>query len=150
MRMLALASLSGWLGLMGFFALAVAPATFAVLPREEAGRVVGAVFPRYYAVGVILGTVSLAALASAAAGRTWRGADWAVAGLLAVMLGVTLYAWLAVLPAAHAAREAMRQPGPAAAEALAFGRLHRLSTVLNGVAMLAGAGAVALMIGRRA
>jgi hypothetical protein len=73
-----------------------------------------------------------------------------VAGLLAVMLGSTLYAWLAVLPAAHAAREAMRQLGPGAAEALAFGRLHRLSTVLNGVAMLAGAGAVALMIGKRA
>jgi hypothetical protein len=147
--MLALASVSGWLGLMGFFALAVAPAAFAVLPREEAGRVVGAIFPRYYAVGAALGAASLAALA-AAAGRTWRVVDWLAAGLLAVMLGATLYAWLAVLPAAHGAREAMRQAGAGAGEAAAFGRLHRLSTALNGITMLAGLGAAAAMIGRRA
>jgi hypothetical protein len=146
--MLALSSVSGWLGIMALFALAVAPAAFAVLPREEAGRVVGAIFPRYYGLGVALGTAGLAALLTGALGRSPRAADWAAAGLVALMLAVTLYAWLAVLPAAHAAREAMRQLGPTAAEALAFGRLHRLSTALNGVAMLAGAVAVAVLIGR--
>jgi hypothetical protein len=58
------------------------------------------------------------------------------------MLATTLYAWLVVLPAAHAAREALRQSGPAlgalSTEALAFARLHRLSGLLNGAAMLAG------------
>jgi len=60
--------------------------------------------------------------------------------LVLVMLVTTLYAWLVVLPAAHAAREAARQVvGAASAEAMAFARLHRLSGMLNGVAMLAGA-----------
>jgi hypothetical protein len=58
------------------------------------------------------------------------------------MLASTLYAWLVVLPAAHAAREALRlaapAPGTVSAEALAFSRLHRLSSVLNGASMLAG------------
>jgi hypothetical protein len=58
------------------------------------------------------------------------------------MLAVTLYAWFVVLPAAHAAREALRQngsaPGAVSTEALAFARLHRLSGVLNGTTMLAG------------
>ena len=149
MRLLALAAVSSWLGIMGFLALAVAPAAFSALPREEAGRLVGAIFPRYYAAGAILGGLSLAALAVSGLGRAWRIGDWAVAGLVGLMLALTLYGWLVVLPAAHAAREAMLTAGPASAEALAFGRLHRLSTALNGAVIAAGLAAVLLMIGRR-
>ena len=36
---------------MGFFAFVVAPAAFSTLDRDAAGRFVGAVFPKYYAVG---------------------------------------------------------------------------------------------------
>jgi len=71
--------------------------------------------------------------------RAWDGLPLL---LVAVMLATTLYAWLVVLPAAHAAREALRQsapaPGALSTEALAFARLHRLSGLLNGTAMLAG------------
>ncbi len=67
------------------------------------------------------------------------------------MLALSLYAWLVVLPAAQAAREAMRQapPGVASVEALSFARLHRLSTVLNGAVILAGVIFVALQAARR-
>ena len=52
---------------------------------------------------------------------------------------LTLYAWTVVLPAAQAAREAVRQAGAAGSiEALRFARLHRVSGVLNGVVMIAG------------
>jgi hypothetical protein len=56
-----------------------------------------------------------------------------------------------VLPAAQAAREAMRRAPPAHAhvEAPGFARLHRLSTILNGAVMLAGAAFVALEAARR-
>src|SRR5690349_11957420 len=71
-----------------------------------------------------------------------RGGRRVGLGLVAVMLGSTLYAWLVVLPSAHAAREALRQAAPAAgavsSESLAFARLHRLSSVLNGVSLVAG------------
>jgi uncharacterized membrane protein len=142
MRVLPAAAVLLWLGMMGFFAGIVAPAAFATLDREAAGRFVSAVFPRYYAIGVALGGLALAGLvvrAGLGRGRAW---DWVPLVLVIVMLATTLYAWLAVLPAAHAAREALRQAAPApdavSAEALAFARLHRLSGLLNGAAMLAG------------
>jgi hypothetical protein len=139
MRLLSAGAVVAWLAIMAFFAAVVAPAAFASLDREAAGRFVSAVFPRYYGIGVALGGLALLALA----GRAWVGPrrpwDWLPVVLVGVMLATTLYAWLVVLPAAHRAREAMRQSAPAAAEATAFARLHRLSGLLNGTAMLAGA-----------
>jgi uncharacterized membrane protein len=142
MKLLSAAAIVLWLGVMGFFAAVVAPAAFATLDREAAGRFVGAVFPRYYAVGAGLGALALAALLARMALGRGRAGDWIPLLLVAVMLGSTLYAWLVVLPAAHAAREALRQaapaPGALSSEGLAFARLHRLSSALNGVSMLAG------------
>jgi hypothetical protein len=127
---------------MVFFAGIVAPAAFATLDREAAGRFVSAVFPRYYALGAILGGLAVAALVARPLLGHGPSVGWLPLLLIVVMLASTLYAWLVVLPAAHAAREALRQVGPAAGaaapEAIAFARLHRLSGVLNGVAMLAG------------
>ena len=142
MRLLAAAAIVCWLGVMGFFAAVVAPAAFAALDREAAGRFVAAIFPRYYAVGVGLGGLALLALLLRLPLRDGRPGGWLSLLLVAAMLRSTLYAWLVVLPAAHAAREALRLAAPAAGavstEGLAFTRLHRLSSLLNGVSMLAG------------
>src|SRR4029453_15163891 len=128
-----------WLGIMGFFAFVVAPAAFTALDREAAGRFVGAVFPRYYLVGAVLGTCALIALIAQRLRDDGHG-DWLGGVLVLAMLALTLYAWLAVLPAAHAAKQAMRHAssGAGGVEALSFSRLHRLSTILNGAVMLAG------------
>ena len=140
MRLLAGAAILLWIGVMGFFGAVVAPAAFTTLDREAAGRFVSAVFPRYYAIGALLGAVALVALLA----RVGRGPDggWIGLALVAVMLASTLYAWLVVLPEAHAAREALRQAAPAAgtvsSESAAFARLHRLSSMLNGVSLVAG------------
>jgi len=142
MRLLSAGAVLLWLGVMAFFAGIVAPAAFTTLDREAAGRFVSAVFPRYYALGATLGGLALAALLVRALLGRGRSGDWLPLLLVVVMLAAALYAWLAVLPAAHAAREAMRQAEPvggaASAEAIAFARLHRLSGILNGVTMLAG------------
>jgi len=139
MRLLAGATILLWIGVMGFFGAVVAPAAFTTLDREAAGRFVSAVFPRYYAIGALLGAVALVALL-ARVGRPDGG--WIGLALVAVMLASTLYAWLVVLPEAHAAREALRQAAPAAgtvsSESAAFARLHRLSSMLNGVSLVAG------------
>jgi uncharacterized membrane protein len=143
MRWLAAGAVLLWLGIMAFFAGVVAPAAFGTLDREAAGRFVGAVFPRYYAVGVALGCVALGGLVTRGLLGRGRPGEWLPLLLVVVMLATTLYAWLVVLPAAHAAREVLRQAAPAtgaaSAEAMAFARLHRLSGILNGVTMLAGA-----------
>ena len=136
MKIVAAGAVLGWLSVMVFFAGIVAPAAFTTLEREAAGRFVSAVFPRYYLGGTVLGAVALAALVARGAMGRFRPLDWLPPLLVAVMLAATLYAWLVILPAAHAVREAARQPG--SLEALAFARLHRLSGVLNGVTMITG------------
>jgi uncharacterized membrane protein len=142
MKLLPAAAVLVWLGIMAFFAGVVAPAAFSTLDREAAGRFVGAVFPRYYALGAALGALALAGLGVRFVLGPRRPWDGLALVLVGVMLAATLYAWLVVLPATHAAREALRQsasaPGAISTEAQAFARLHRLSGVLNGTAMLAG------------
>lgn len=124
---------------MGFFAFVVAPAAFTTLEREAAGKFVSAVFPRYYTIGLALGLAALAGLGARWLGGGWRGLDWLPVGLVLLMLALTLYAGAVVLPAAHAARDAMRQAGMDPAAAAAFARLHRLSGILNAIVMVSGA-----------
>ena len=151
MRNLAGMAVTLWLGVMAFFAFVVAPAAFATLEREAAGRFVGAVFPRYYAAGMVLGLVALAGLAGSRLLGGGRPSDWLPLLLVVVMLALTFYAWVVVLPAAHAAREAMRR-APAegvAAAAERFAGLHRRSGILNAAVMLAGVVFVVLQAARR-
>jgi hypothetical protein len=56
-----------------------------------------------------------------------------------------------VLPAAHAAREALRaaEGGATSTEALRFARLHRLSGGLNAVVMAAGIAFLVMEASRR-
>ena len=138
MRQLTLAVVALWLGAMGFFAFIVAPAAFNTLDREAAGRFVSAVFPRYYALGLALGLVALFGLGVRWVGGGWRGLDWLTAGCVLLMLALTLYAGAVVLPAAHAAREAVRAAPADTAAAIGFARLHRLSGILNVVVMASG------------
>lgn len=140
MRSLPALAVSLWLGAMAFFAFAVAPTAFATLEREAAGRFVSVVFPRYYLAGTALGTLALIGCVGRGLPSGWRRWDWVPLGLVVLMLALTLYAWAVVLPAAHAAREAMRQAGTDATSAatLRFARLHRISGLLNGTVMIAG------------
>jgi len=151
MRSLAGIAVLLWLGVMGFFAFVAAPAAFTALDREAAGRFVGAVFPRYYLVGAVLGACALVAhITQGLRDDGWHG-DWLGGALVLGMLALTLYAWLAVLPAAQSAKQAMRHAssGAGGADALSFSRLHRLSTILNGAVMLAGMAFVVLDVARR-
>jgi len=140
MRVVPCVVVSLWLGAMAFFAFIVAPAAFGTLEREQAGRLVSAVFPRYYAFSAGLGVIAVMACLARPIATGWRGRDWLPLGLAVAMLGLTLYAWMVILPAAHAARQAARQVGAAtSAETGRFARLHRISSLLNGLVMIAGA-----------
>src|SRR5262249_61688007 len=136
MRQLTLPAVAVWLGAMGFFAFIVAPAAFGALERDAAGRFVSAVFPRYYGIGLALGLVAAFGLGVRWMGGPWRGLDWTVAGLVLLMLVLTLYAGAVVLPAAHAAREAARAAGGEPAAAPGSTRLPRLSRLPNVVMVL--------------
>jgi uncharacterized membrane protein len=149
MKQLTVVAVALWLGAMGFFAFVVAPAAFTTLEREAAGRFVSAVFPRYYTIGLALGLAALVGLGARWLGAGLRGWDWLPVGLVLLMLVLTLYAGAVVLPAAHAAREAMRQAGMDPAVAAGFARLHRLSGILNGIVMISGVLVLAIELLRR-
>jgi len=150
MRSVATVFVALWLGAMGFFAFAVAPAAFTTLERGAAGRFVSVMFPRYYLTGIVLGLLALVGLAARALLRGGRQWDWLSLALVVVMLALTVYARVVVLPAAEAARAAMHQAGEAgSAESQRFAQLHRLSSALNVVVMAAGVAFLAVEVMRR-
>jgi len=130
LKLLTIMSVSLWLGAIIFFSAFVAPSAFSVLDRESAGRLVSAVFPRYYVFGLVLGIIALGGLA----GRVLlsREVPWGPFVLLLLMLGMNAFTLFVLLPQLQALRPAT--PGAS----LAFARLHLLSVALNVLTMLAG------------
>ena len=123
------AALGVWLGSIVFFSFVAAPTTFDVL-GDDAGQVVNAIFPKYYDFGFGLGAVAF--LAAVVAG-TLTSFDAVLVALLAlVVVGAALdgYARWVLIPKMERAGDD------------AFAQYHRQSVVLNGVTMLALAGAI--------
>jgi uncharacterized membrane protein len=52
-------SITLWVGALFFFTVIGAPMAFKVLPKEEAGKYTGAVFPKYFSLGYIFGLTAL-------------------------------------------------------------------------------------------
>ncbi len=126
-----------WLGAIIFFSFFTAPVVFTRLPIAEAGKVVSAIFPRYYLLGYVAGAIALAIaiylLAAAPGARLW----WlGTAAALAIALGCTLYAGMVVRPRVDAIRSVAEQQNPDPARKAEFDGLHRLSVILNGAVLL--------------
>lgn len=131
-----LLSLVCWLGGMIFFSIFSAPVVFRVLTRAEAGKVVGGIFPRYYLLGYIAGSIAflLALYFCAVRGaRMW----WGLSALaLAIALGLTIYAGAIVRPRIDTIRVVAEEKNPDIGRKAEFDRLHRLSVSLNGGVMV--------------
>lgn len=139
-----------WLGSIVFFSFFTAPAVFGALARPDAGKVVAAIFPRYYLLGYAAGSVAVILaiymLIATPRVRLW----WASALIaLAIGLGCTLYAGLAIRPQVDAIRTVSEEQNPDPTRKAEFDRLHHLSVILNGavllldmVALFASAGAL--------
>ena len=127
-------SLTAWVGAILFFSFGVAPIIFRVLGAEAAARFVRALFPRYYAWGVVSTAVALPALICAPlAYPEFRATSVGIQALMIIAgLLIMLYCGNSLTPAINAARDA----GPP--EAARFDRLHKRSVRLNAVALLLG------------
>jgi hypothetical protein len=137
LRAAAVIAVAGWLGVMAFFSFGVAPLVFATIDRALAGQAVAAVLPRYYAWGMALCAVALAAsVIQVVSGKDGRLRPLAGAALCGAMLGLLVWASTVVLPRAEAARRAR--------DDAAFARAHRAAVQLNGATMAAGAALLAL------
>jgi uncharacterized membrane protein len=131
-----LLSLTFWLGGMTFFAFFVAPALFGNLQIAEAGKVVSAIFPRYYMLGYVAGVISVILAAYFAIFRTPHGVWTLTALLLAGALALTIYAGAVVRPQVDAIRTVAEEANPDPVRKAEFDRLHRLSVQLNGAVMI--------------
>jgi MFS family permease len=130
-----LLALVSWLGGMFFFLLTTVT-IFGTLPLPEAGRVLAALFPRYYMLGYIAGAIaSLLAIYITAAHppRLWWG--FASAALV-IALVLTLYAGVIIRPRVDAIRTVNEEPNPDPARKAEFDRLHQLSVRLNGAVIV--------------
>ena len=134
-----LAAMAFWLGAAACFALAVAPATFAVLPsRDLAGAVVGRVLPVLFWSGALIGALAIG-LELARERPVLRRARLLAA---TVIIAACLAAQLLVAPRIAELRSGLRGPLSSLAatdpQRVAFGRLHLFSVAWLGVAMTGG------------
>lgn len=140
LRVAQLVASCAWLGAALLFAAVVAPAAFAALPsRALAGALVGAVLPAVFYSGIVVGLgLSLAALA---VGRGRIVTLGTVAGFL--MAVSCAAAELVVAPRIERARVAIGGPvesvPPSDPRRVAFGRLHAVSVLWLGVAVVGAA-----------
>jgi hypothetical protein len=106
------------LGGMAFFSFLLSPALFMRLSRDEAGRVVGHLFPFYYGAGAVL-----ALLGSVLA-------NWSFAGLALGLTGIAfLFALFWLRPSINRSREKGRAGDEVALGV--FKAMHRASVALN-------------------
>ncbi|WP_132058292.1 DUF4149 domain-containing protein [Halorussus amylolyticus] len=123
------AALGIWLGSIVFFSFVGAPTTFDVL-GDDAGRVVNAIFPKYYALGEGLGFVAFGAAVVADPGGLRGGV--LLPAVVLVGLACTAYAHRILVPKMERAGDD------------AFARYHKQSVALNAGTMLAVAAGLVL------
>jgi uncharacterized membrane protein len=97
-----LLSLVMWMGSIIFFSFFTAPAVFRLLDRQKAGEVVGAIFPKYYAIGYICSVLAAATLMLSP-----RGMEGPPLIFLTVMAACTFYAGLVINPQARVLKQQM-------------------------------------------
>ncbi len=137
-----LIALGCWLGGIVFFSFFTTRIVFASLPRPEAGVAIRALFPQYYLLGYVAGTVSLVAAIYITAVRTprvwWGGTTLA----LAIALGMTFYAGTIIRPRVEAIRGVTEETNPDPVRKAEFDKLHRESVMLNGAVLLLNIAAI--------
>jgi len=137
-----LIALACWLGGIVFFSFFTTRIVFASLPRAEAGVAIRALFPQYYMLGYVAGTVSLVLAIYITAVRTprvwWGGTTLA----LAIALVLTFYAGTIIRPRVEAIRSVTEETNPDPVRKAEFDKLHRMSVMLNGAVLLLNIAAI--------
>ncbi len=145
-RVLRIITLALWVGGLVFFAFAVAPVAFHVLPTtHEAGTVVAGCLRILHWIGLVCGGLFLLASLTPATRSASRGLQIT---LLCSMLAITCVSQFVILPRMEvdraAANGAIDSVAPDAPPRVDFDRLHHLSERLEGAVLLCGLVALAL------
>lgn len=139
LNFLHLLSLVLWIGTVLFFSGILTPTLFKNLPRDEAGKVVSLLFPLYFRIGLLAGSVALLSLIV----HSIRVHSFPIARLLllVIMIGLTVQNMLVVYPRARTLKEEVATTleetlKPTLQEE--FARAHRYSVSLNGLVLILG------------
>ncbi|MGH7908872.1 MAG: DUF4149 domain-containing protein [Thermodesulfobacteriota bacterium] len=144
LRFLYLISLVFWIGTIFFFSTSAAPSIFKVLPKQMAGDLVTDIFPKYYIIGYVCGLVAIVtSLLSWLTGSHSSTMLYLLrVVILAIMLGLAIFAGAVARPAALEVRAEMRslvEGSPRYSELQnRFSTLHKRSILLNSVVFLLG------------
>jgi uncharacterized membrane protein len=141
LRFIYLLSIALWLGGMAFFSFMAAPSIFKVLPREEAGKVVSDIFPKYYWQGFICGAIALVTSVALGVRDRWNMLLIARTIMIGVMVIGILYAVVILQPkiqAVKAQTTSFESLAPTDPLRLEFGRLHGRSFSVNAAVLLLG------------
>ncbi|MBI1823697.1 MAG: DUF4149 domain-containing protein [Nitrospirae bacterium] len=127
-------SLMVWFGGVIFFTTFVAPVMFRAFSTEQAGDVMGAIFPVYYLMGYSAGFLALISLYFSS-----KKTPWFRLILMTIMLVSTFYGGQIVGKKAGDLRVAIRHesdPGRKAILKENFHAEHRLSVISNSLVLL--------------
>jgi len=141
LRFIYLLSIALWIGGMAFFSFLAAPSIFQVLPREEAGKVVADIFPKYYWQGIICGAIALLTSVVLGMRERWNWLLIARTIMIAVMLVGVLYSIAILQPKIQAVKAqipSFESLSPTDPLRLEFGRLHGRSFSVNAAVILLG------------
>lgn len=147
-RFLLLISMAVWVGMLIFFTFFITPSIFKVLPRELAGDLVGALFPKYWMIGYAAGVLSL--LSIIAISLIEKTFPTAVLSLVALMTALTFYSGLVVGARAMTMSAEIRSiQDPVKKEEMraGFKKVHAKSAAIN-LAIMAGGVTVIFFISR--
>jgi uncharacterized membrane protein len=140
LRYVLLLTLVLWIGGIVFFSFIASPSIFKTLPREQAGQVVGDIFPRYHLLGYISCLVAVTCLLGLRQWATVQAVGTAMI-LLVLMGGIQVTMGTVVGPKVIEARDAVKStaPGPEKDRLeKKFRGLHGVSMILNLVLLILG------------
>jgi hypothetical protein len=137
-----LVALACWLGGIVFFSFFTTRIVFGSLPRADAGVAIRALFPQYYMLGYVVGTLSLVLAIYFIATRDQRLWWSATALVLAIALAFTFYAGAVIRPRVEAIRSVTEEANPDPVKKAEFDKLHRMSVILNGAVLILNIAAV--------
>jgi hypothetical protein len=133
--LLLLCAIGALLGIMLFFAFAVAPTVFRSLPAEHAGTYLRAIFPRYYLWGIIFAIITAAIAIKV---------DMTVFITVSVIAVLFIFSRQILLPVINTARDAKLAGEEGALPR--FKRLHLVSVLINLSQMLMLVGCIVYLI----
>jgi Domain of unknown function (DUF4149) len=141
LRFIYLLSIALWIGGIAFFSFMAAPSIFHVLPREEAGKVVADIFPKYYWQGIICGAIALLTSVVLGMRERWNMLLIVRTLMIGLMLIGVLYSVAILQPKIQIVKaqitsfESLLPTDPLRLE---FGRLHGRSFSVNAAVLLLG------------